>query len=127
MLPGQKTTIKPPFCLCNRSKNEGYKNLGNQFWVHSVCEKPTYLFWINQVLIEKYWKELDEIIERIVEKRESQDGFDKGRAETACLFIAMLLRPHDPDVKLIRDMAIERYRTHYPNGRKREEDNSPSS
>jgi len=100
------------YCTCSRGKNEGYRNLGNQNWVHSTCGKPAYLFWINVVLVEKYWKELDEIIARIIEKREHEDGLDKGRAETACLFIAMLLRPHDPDVKVIRDQAVKRYRDH---------------
>lgn len=98
------------YCTCSRGKNEGYKNLGNQYWVHSVCGKPAYLFWINCVLLENYWKELDDIIERIIEKRELEDGLDKGRAETACLFIAMLTRPHDQDIKPIRDQAVKRYR-----------------
>lgn len=97
-------------CRCGRNKNEGFKNIGNQTWVHSVCLKPTYLFWMNVMLVEEYWKELDEVIARIIEKRELEDGLDKGRAETACLFIAMLLRPHDPDIKTIRDQAVRRYR-----------------
>lgn len=62
------------------------------------------------MLVEKYWHELDEIFDRIVEKNENEDGLDRGRAETACLFIAMLLRPHNPDPKFVRDMAIKRYR-----------------
>lgn len=62
------------------------------------------------MLIEKYWKELDEIIERIIEQRELVDGLDKGRAETACLFIAMLLRPHAPDPITVRDGAVKRYK-----------------
>jgi hypothetical protein len=74
------------------------------------------------VLIANYWKELDEIIERIIEGKELPDGLDKGRAETACLFIAMLLRPHDPDVKLIRDQALQRYR-----GRAREANNTSNN
>jgi len=98
------------YCTCIKGKNDGFKNLGQQHWVHSVCLKPTYLFWINQVLIEKYWSELDEIIERIIDQSELDDGLDKGRAETACLFIAMLLRPHNPSVKDVRDMAVKRYR-----------------
>jgi hypothetical protein len=103
-------TIDRHYCTCSKGKNEGYKNLGNQQWVHSVCGKPAYLFWINVMLIEKYWKELDDIIERIIEKRELEDGLDKGRAETACLFIAMLMRPHDPDIRTIRNQAVKRYR-----------------
>ena len=62
------------------------------------------------MLVNDYWKELDEVFARIIEKRENEDGFDRGRAETACLFIAMLLYPHSPDPKTVRDMAIRRYR-----------------
>lgn len=104
------TSVEDPWCKCLRGKMDGYKHLGNQVWVHSVCLKPTHLFWINQMLIQKYWKELDEIIYRIIMKEELEDGLDKGRAETACLFIAMLLRPHDPSVKYVRDEAIKRFK-----------------
>ncbi len=62
------------------------------------------------MLINEYWDELDKILDRIMTKDEKEDGMDRGRAETACLFIAMILRPHDPDPKFVRDMAIKRYR-----------------
>ena len=67
-------------------------------------------YWITHVLVNDYWKQLDEIFDRIMEKREEPDGLDRGRAETACLFIAMLLYPHSPDPKSVRDMALRRYR-----------------
>ena len=110
-IPSESISMnEPPYCLCSKGKTDGYKNLGNQLWVHAVCRKPSYLFWINQMLINEYWKELDLIIERILEKRELEDGLDRGRGEIACLFIAMLLRPHNPDPKFVRDQALKRYR-----------------
>lgn len=105
------------WCTCtSKGKNEGYTRIDypgteSEVWGHKQCGKPTYLYWISIVLLEKYWKELDEIIARIIEGKELEDGFDKGRAETACLFIGLLVRPHDPDIKSIRDMALKRYRT----------------
>ncbi len=100
-----------PYCRCAKGKMDGYKNLGNGIWAHSTCNKPTYLFWINQVLVNDYWRELDLIIEKIIEKR--SDAHDIGRAEMACKFIAMLINPENPDPKPIRDIAIKRYnRTH---------------
>lgn len=105
------TENKLPYCFqCSRGKTDGYKSIGNGIWACAVCGKPSYRFWITHVLVQGYWKELDEIISRIMEKRENEDGYDRGRAETACLFIAMLLYPHSPDTKFVRDMAIRRYR-----------------
>lgn len=62
------------------------------------------------MLIDRYWKELDEIIGRIITKQELEDGLDKGRAEAACLFIAILLRPHNPDLIGVRNQALKRYK-----------------
>src|SRR5215213_8941123 len=96
-------TIDLPYCYqCAKKKTDGYRHKGDQIWVCAICHKPTYLFWISQMLVEKYWHELDELFDRIMEKRENADGLDRGRAETACLFIAMLLSPHDPDPKHVR-------------------------
>lgn len=106
--------VDVPWCLCKRGKSDGFKNIGgkeNQFWVHAVCELPTRLYWENQVLSKKYEEILDEVITRIIEGNESPDGLDKGRAEVACRFIALLVNPNKPDMKLIRDQAIQRYRT----------------
>lgn len=105
-----------PWCKCLRGKTDGYKQIEADIWVHSVCSKPTKMFWINKVLLDKYWEELDLIIERIITKTEYSDGMDKGRAEIACLFIAMLLRPHAPDIKYVRDLAVKRYRDRWGSG-----------
>ncbi len=100
-----------PYCFeCKRGKTDGYKHIGNGIWGCAVCGKPSLLFWISHVLVSSYWKELDEIISRILEKRENEDGLDKGRAEIACKFIAMILYPHQPDIKYVRDLAIKQYR-----------------
>lgn len=102
-----------PWCLCtDKGKSSGgYINVGNQFWVHFACKKPTRLFWENQVLIHKYEEELDEIMDRILSGHESADGLDKGRAEIACLFIAMILNPSKPNILTARDASIKRCRS----------------
>jgi hypothetical protein len=98
-----------PWCLCSRSRTEGYVNLGNGIWGHQLCRKPTRLFWINKVLRENYERELDAILTRIIEHTELEDGLDKGRAETACKFIAMILNPVNPSPLNVKNAAVKRY------------------
>lgn len=61
-------------------------------------------------ILETYWEELDIIIERIATKNASADGLDKGRAENACYFIAVMTNPYQPNIVAIRDEAIARFR-----------------
>lgn len=62
------------------------------------------------VLLDRYWDELDTIVERIATGQEAEDGLDKGRAETAMYFIAILLAPHNPNIQRVRDEAARRFR-----------------
>jgi hypothetical protein len=54
-----------------------------------------------------YWEELDTIIERLMTNQEAADGLDKGRAETACVFIAIL---EGSDLVKIRNRALQRFK-----------------
>ncbi len=104
-----------PWCTCiGALGSKGFVLISNGIWGHKDCMKPTNLFWINAVLSKKYEAELDEIIARLMEGRESEDGLDKGRAEMACKFLAMLISPNDPNMKYIRDEALKRYRIRNP-------------
>lgn len=97
------------WCMCSRGRTEGYVDLGGGIWGHQLCRKPTRQFWINKVLREYYERELDEIIERIIEHKELEDGLDKGRAETACKFLAMLLNPTNPNLISVKNASVKRY------------------
>lgn len=68
------------------------------------------MFWENVVLIERYKQELDDIIERIITNNEKEDGLDKGRAEIACNFIAMILNPINPNMIQVRNDAVRRFK-----------------
>jgi hypothetical protein len=111
------TTQDPskPWCTCkDRLSFKGFVRIKDNIWGHQACMKPTELFWTNAVLSKMYEAELDEIIARLMEGRESEDGLDKGRAEMACKFLAMLITPRNPNMKYVRDEALKRYRIRNP-------------
>lgn len=104
-----------PWCECglkrgSSSKRRGFAHIGNQVWVCNSCMKPTRLFWENRLLRNRYEAELDEIISRILNGQENEDGLDKGRAEIACMFIAMILTPNNPNPVLARNESLKRIR-----------------
>lgn len=110
-----------PWCECGVKrggaiKKGGYTHIGNQIWVHSACMKPTKMFWERQVLVKQYKNKLDEIIERIIEKREL-DQFDKGRADVACEFIAMI---EGCDKVRVRNESVIRYKAKQSNNAMRD-------
>lgn len=61
-------------------------------------------------ILERYWDELDTIIERLATNQESADGLDKGRAENACYFIAIMTDAYKPDILKIRNEAVRRFK-----------------
>lgn len=97
------------YCRCLKGKNDGYA-LEGELWVHSKCRLPSRIYWEKHVLIQRYWEELDDLMDNILSKSESADGLDKGRAENACYFIAILQNPVNPNIIGVRDEAVRRYR-----------------
>ena len=68
------------------------------------------LKYTGQSILERYWDELDTLIEKIATKQENEDGLDKGRAENACYFIAIMTDPYRPNIIKIRDEAVRRFK-----------------
>lgn len=98
------------YCTCNKTRSEGWTHKGDQLWVHDKCDKPSRMVFERMLLLNRYWQELDDIVDRIASKQEAEDGLDKGRAETAMYFIAILLAPHNPDITKVRAEAARRYK-----------------
>jgi hypothetical protein len=66
----------------------------------------------NRMAIEAIWDELDEVVERIqrrVAKGKEPMRRDVGHALGLATALAIIDRPHDPDVDEVRAVAVERY------------------
>lgn len=96
-----------PWCECKVKKTSGYKHLGDQIWGCPQCLKPTQRFWYNQVLRKAFQAELDPIMERLLAGEDS-DGLDKGRAEMAIKFIAMIENLSAPNLIHVRNESLKR-------------------
>lgn len=70
----------------------------------------------NRMANEAIWDELDEVVERIqrrVAKGKEPMRRDVGQALGLATALALLDRPHDPDVDEVRAVAMDRYETRH--------------
>lgn len=62
-------------------------------------------------ILETYWQELDDILDRLLGGTPAEDGKDSGRAEAMVYAIAVATNPYKPNVSEIRKEARRRYTT----------------
>lgn len=63
-------------------------------------------------LLDRYWAELDDIMERLQAGAEAED--DVGKARNAAYFIAILKNAVQPDMEAVREEAYDRWAAAHP-------------
>lgn len=99
-------SINSPYCkiLTQREMMMGKKNKKKKKILKNQTECS------GKSILEHYWEELDTIMDRLMtEGSEAADGQDKGRAETAAYFIAILENPYNPDIDAVKIQCVDRW------------------
>lgn len=60
---------------------------------------------------ERYWEELDAIVDRLNAGEPAEDGRDPGRAEGIAWCLAVMANPYQPNIEAVREESVERAAT----------------